>query len=202
VPGITLDLPENARELDLPWRVGQIPHGAMSRGIFFNQIEQELKRRGLTSTPLWGSRAAAQARKNHTLYPVQDLLVTYATAGALIDRDPSEGIRQIWIGAVQHFTSTWFGRAFQRFLRPDPVAAFHWIERSREYICNYGHWRVELRGPEHVVIHMFDEYLWIDSAHRGGCEGLLIACGLAGEVRAELDTPFQGRLDVRWQLGN
>jgi uncharacterized protein (TIGR02265 family) len=202
VAGISLDLPQNAHELDLPWRLERVPPGAMSRGIFFNQIEQELKRRGLKGPPTWEDKAATPGRKNHVLYPVRDLLVTYATAGALIDQDPGEGIRQIWVGAVRHYTSSWFGEAFRRFLRPDPTAALQWIERSREYIANYGHWRAELRGPEHVILHMFDEYVWIDRAHLGGCEGLLVACGAIGEVRAELDSPFQGRLDIRWQLGN
>lgn len=49
---------------------------------------------------------------------------------------------------------------------------------------------------------MFDEYFWIEAAQRGGCEGLLLACGVQGEVVAELDDMFTGRLDIRWQARN
>jgi hypothetical protein len=76
--------------------------------------------------------------------------------------------------------------------------ALVWIERSRDHMANYGRWRLEARSPEHVILHLFDEYIWIEG-HQGGCEGLLAACGTEGEVIAESDSPFQGRLRVRWQ---
>jgi hypothetical protein len=56
-----------------------------------------------------------------------------------------------------------------------------------------------MRGPGNAVLHMFDEYTWIEGAHRGGCEGLLIACGVEGSVEADLDSRFNGRLHVRWR---
>jgi hypothetical protein len=49
---------------------------------------------------------------------------------------------------------------------------------------------------------MTEEYFWIEYAQRGGCEGMLKACGVEGEVSVELDSPYRGRLDVRWQLTN
>ena len=73
-----------------------------------------------------------------------------------------------------------------------------WLERTREHVANYGHWRLERRSPTHAILHRFDEYLWIEAAQRGGCEGLLTACGIRGEVHAELDDDYNGRLDIRW----
>ena len=69
---------------------------------------------------------------------------------------------------------------------------------QHHHLCNYGFWRVEHRGRHHVVLHMFNEYTWIDPWHRGGCEGLLGSCAVDGDVEVELDGPFEGRLHVRW----
>jgi hypothetical protein len=75
-----------------------------------------------------------------------------------------------------------------------------WVAFSRDYISNYQSMRVERRAPTHALIHIYDEYCWLDTCQRGGCEGLLEACGVRGTVVVELDTPFRGRLDVKWEL--
>ena len=96
------------------------------------------------------------------------------------------------------FTSTWYGQVFKRFLRPEPYAAMQWVAFSRDYISNYQSMRVERRTPTQAILHFFDEYCWLESCQRGGCEGLLEACGVVGTVDVDLDTPFRGRLNVRW----
>jgi uncharacterized protein (TIGR02265 family) len=164
-------------------------------------LRDDLARRGLVGVPEI-ARLLAEPRRSYAYYPTRELVEVYGVAGALVDADPRAGIRQLFTATASYFASTWYGRAFARFLRPDPRSAFGWIERSREFVANYGLWRLELRGPEHAVFHMFDEYFWIEAAQRGGCEGLLLACGVEGEVRAELDDQFSGRLDIRWQLRN
>jgi hypothetical protein len=45
---------------------------------------------------------------------------------------------------------------------------------------------------------MRDEYIWIESAHRGAAEGVLRMCGVEGTVEPELTTPYTGRLHIRW----
>jgi hypothetical protein len=195
---VTVDLGRAANALDLASRLRAVPPSAKSRGIFFKLIEDDLKRRGLKDRLSWKEAASFDSRRGYALYPVTDLMQAFADAGALVDQDPREGVRQIFGGGSRYFATSLVGRTFQRFLRPDPTAALLWLERSRTHLCNYGRWRVEQRRAGHVVLHMVDEYLWIDSAHRGGCEGLLAACGVVGEVNAEMDGPFDGRLDVRW----
>ena len=74
-----------------------------------------------------------------------------------------------------------------------------YLERAREQVANYGSWRLETIGPRHVVLHMFDEYLWIESAQQSAMEGLLAACHVLGEVRVELDSSYQGAVDIRWE---
>jgi uncharacterized protein (TIGR02265 family) len=190
-----------AIDLDLDRRLRDAPASACTRGVFFNVVRDQLNRRGLLGVPD-AQRLFKEPRRSYQLYALRDFLEGFAFGGALVDADPREGIRQLFGGAAGYFSSTWYGAAFARFLKPDPAAALGWIERSREHMANYGKWRLEHRGRERAILHMFDEYLWIEAAQRGGCEGLLQACGVTGEVRAQLDDDYNGRLDIRWQLRN
>jgi uncharacterized protein (TIGR02265 family) len=201
VTSVAVDLPVATERLDLRNRLAAIPPTAHSRGVFFNMLRDDLARRRLLDVPDL-RRLLGGAQKSYGYYPTRDLVEAYGIAGAILNPDPLEGMRQLFTDAARYFSSTWYGRAFARYLRPDPRAALSWIERSRDFIADYGRWRLEIRSPAHAVIHMFDEYFFIEAAMRGGCEGLLIACGVDGEVNPELDDRFNGRLDVRWQLRN
>ncbi len=130
---------------------------------------------------------------------MRHLIEAYAEAGPLVADDAHDGIREIFRTVCVAYSESWFGQSLKKFLEPDPLRALQWIERSRDHVCDYGLWRVQAHGPNRATVHMFDEYLWIESAHRGGCEGLLRACGVEGEVTAEVDGPFQGRLQVSWE---
>jgi uncharacterized protein (TIGR02265 family) len=196
-----VDLGRAAEQIGLRERLEAIPGSAHSRGIFFNQLREDLARRGLLGAPEI-ERLLSKPRRSYAYYPTRELVEAYGVAGAIIHPDPLEGVRLLFAATATYFSSTWYGKAFARYLRPDPRSALSWIERSREFVANYGAWRLEIRGPEHAVFHMFDEYFWIEAAQRGGCEGMLLACGVEGEVVATLDEPFVGRLDIRWQLRN
>jgi hypothetical protein len=196
---VTVDLSRAADTLLLESRLQAIPAWAMSRGVFFNLIDDELKRRGFRDHLSWRPSNGGP-RRAYKLYPVRELVSAWAVAGALIHEDARQGMRQLAGGGSRYFAASLVGSAFRRFLRPDPATALLWLERHREHLCNYGRWRVEIRRAGHVVLHMFDEYFWIDGFQQGGCEGFLAACGVQGEVNVELDGPFQGRLDIRWLL--
>jgi uncharacterized protein (TIGR02265 family) len=201
VSPVFVDLARAAQTLDLPRRLAAVPTTAMVRGVFFNLIEADLARRGLLGHPAWHGSALHQ-RRSHELYGARDLLTLASTAGALLHADPLEGMRQVHASTATYFASTWYGRAFRRFLHPDPGEALAWIERSRHFVANYGRWRYEPRGFGKGILHMFDEYCYIEAIQRGGCEGLLTACGVRGTVDVELDTPYQGRLVVAWEPRN
>jgi uncharacterized protein (TIGR02265 family) len=173
----------------------EIPSTARVRGVFFNMISDHLKREGKQHV---ARRIVGGRRWLHSLYPVSEFLEATVAAAPHVHEDPDQAVRIIWSEGSQYFASTWLGRKFQRFIRPDPASALLWIENAREHTCNYGQWRLEHVSANHVVLHMFDEYIWIDSAHVGGCQGLLTACGVTGTVRASLDGLFNGRLDIRW----
>ncbi|MGH7293910.1 MAG: DUF2378 family protein [Polyangiaceae bacterium] len=196
---VAVDLAGATERIGLDARLAAIPSTARSRGIFFNMLRDDLERRRLLGLPDV-ARLLGRTRHSYGYYPTRDLVESYGIAGATLHADPLEGVRELFSGTARYFSGTWYGKAFARYLRPDPKSALAWIERSREYVANYGRWRLQIRGPEHVVFHMFDEYFWIEAAQRGGCEGMLLACGVEGEVQAELDDPFNGRLDIRWRL--
>lgn len=202
VASLSVDLGSVAKALDLEERLRLTPSTARVRGVFFQLIEAQLRRRGLARSSEWRLAAGNAARYVHVLYPVADLLQAMAVAGALLNPDPREGIREILSDGARFVSSTWFGRTFRTVFSPDPLSALRWLERSHDYICNYGRWRVEERGPGRATLHMYDEYFWIDSLHRGGCEGLLQACGVVGTVHASLDGLFTGRLEIGWRLQN
>jgi uncharacterized protein (TIGR02265 family) len=198
VQRLAVDLGRVTANLNLERRLRDIPHSAGTRGVFFNMLREEVERRKLLALPEVAAFLKAP-RTSYRFYPCREWVEVYAICGALVDPDPREGMRSLFLGGSKYFAGTWYGAAAARLLRPDPAAALSWIERSREHLVNYGNWRVERRGPEHAVLHMFDEYLWLE-AHRGGCEGLLLACGVTGEVNVEQDSDYAGRLDVRWRL--
>jgi uncharacterized protein (TIGR02265 family) len=193
---VTLDL---TRTLDLEQRLKDVPQRAAVRGVFWRLLEDSLARRGLAGAidirSILGERP-----HSYRLYPARKLLVAYATAGALIHTKPEEGIRLIFSEIATPFSTSWYGRAFQRFLKIDPFAGLKWLDRAHDSLVNYGTYRAQSLGPGRAIFHMIDEYFWIEHAHRGGCEGMLKACGVEGEVRVELDTPYCGRLDVRWKV--
>jgi hypothetical protein len=191
------DFPLAAAELGLEARLRAVPATAQIRGIMFRLLEDDLARRGLKGWPRWLEILGEQPR-SYRLYPVRHLLVAYAEAAALVSKDPREGLRELCRGISLPFSESWYGRAWRQFLKPDPLAALQWIERFRDHMCAYGGWRLESHGAGWATLHMVDEYFWIDPFQSGGCEGMLRVCGVAGEVAVELDSPFSGRLQIRW----
>jgi uncharacterized protein (TIGR02265 family) len=196
LPLMTVGMGVDVTNLALEQRLQAIPQTAAVRGVFFNLVRHALARRGLHGA-LRHEPALAQTHRSYKLYSAREWVAAFAHAGALLHSDPLEGMALIFGDAPRYYASTWYGQMLRTLLQPDPLPALRWIERSREHLCNYGYWRLETRGPTHVVLHMFDEYMWTE-AHRGGCEGLLAACGVQGSVRASQDTLLQGRLEIEW----
>ena len=197
MPALIADLGEAKRLLELDERLRLVPTSAASRGVFFNLARSALVEDGLGRV-LDTQQEIFEPRKSFSLHPVRELLTVYATAGALLRADPLEGVARIARGGSSFYAGSWLGNRFRKLIMPDPYVALSWIERSRDHLCNYGFWRLERRGPRHLVLHMFTEYVWINPWQRGGCEGLLKRCGVDGAVDVELDNRFNGLLDIRW----
>ena len=183
--------------LDLTQRLSDVPASAMIRGVFFRLLKDEATKRGLSTVRDLNEKL--RERDGFRFYPARELMKAYATAASLIDPDPEQGLRTLFLDMAPSYAKTLYGHQFRKLLgNPDPARALRYLERARERVANYGSWRLETIGPRHVVLHMFDEYLWIDSAQRGAVEGLLAACHVVGEIRIELDSPYRGAVDIRW----
>jgi|CZKU01.1.fsa_nt_gi hypothetical protein len=186
-------------DLKLDERLREVPESARVRGIFFRLLEQDLAKRGLKERSTWEWEGVlGEQPRSYRLYSLRPLLLAYASAGELVGPERSEGLRNVFRGVCVPYSESWFGHGLKRFLQPDLMRALQWVEKCREHFCDYGRWRLQSEGSGRATLHMVDEYLWIESAHRGGCEGLLDACGVSGEVTVELDSPFAGRLRIRW----
>jgi uncharacterized protein (TIGR02265 family) len=190
----------SAPELDLEQRLRDLPPSAAVRGVFFWLLREEVGKRGLGANRELADML--RAKEVFRLYPAADLLKAYATAASLIEHDPNEGLRKLFSSMAPSYAKTWYGQLFSKFVGQDPGRALGYVERARERVANYGSWRLEIVEPRHVVLHMFDEYCWIESAQRGGCEALLEMCRVDGEVNVELDGPYRGALDIRWTPRN
>jgi uncharacterized protein (TIGR02265 family) len=187
--------------LDLTQRLHDLPAAAMIRGVFFRLLKEEAAKRGLANTGELNERL--RGRDGFRLYPARDLMSAYASAASLLDPDPERGLRTLFLGIVPSYAKTSYGQSFRKLLgNADLAGALRYLERARERVANYGSWRLETIGPCHMVFHLFDEYLWIESAQRGAIEGVLAACHVAGEIRVELDGPYRGAIDIRWEESN
>ncbi|MET0591353.1 MAG: DUF2378 family protein [Polyangiaceae bacterium] len=183
--------------IDLARRLRDLPRSAMVRGVFFSMLRDEVERRALLSV-----RELAEILRNRDawrLYPASELMTAYATTATLLHRDPNEGLRILFASMPASYVKTWYGGIFRKFLLGEPERALRYVEKAREQLASYGTWRLETMGPRHVVFQMTDEFFWIDTAQRGGCEGLLEICGVEGEVRATLDGRYRGALDITWR---
>jgi len=192
-----VDLTRARDVLELDRHVRLVPPSATVRGVFFNLARDALIRADLGHAMTMAPELFRRRRAFES-YPVRELLDLYARTGALLHEDPVEGVAIIARRGSRTFAKSWLGDRFRKAIVPDPSVALRWIEGSRDYLCNYGFWRVERRNARYLILHMFNEYTSIEPWQRGGCEGLLRACGVDGVVRSELDDRFSGRLHVEW----
>jgi uncharacterized protein (TIGR02265 family) len=197
----TVDLPQAVAQLDLDRRLRETPPNAQTRGVWFAMTADYMRRQGPAVDAAWRAAVKVPSRTIFRMYSLREYMQEVAMAAAVLDpSDPLGAMRVIWRNTPRYYTSSVIGRSCLRLLRPEPLAAWRWCERHREHFCNYGSWRLEVRGSDHVIMHYFDEYLWIDGAHHGGAESLLEACGVEGNAEPEVISPYSGRMHVRWKL--
>ncbi len=187
-------------QLGLAERIRDVPVSATVRGVWFSMAADYVKKLGRTETIAWQAVVPHRRRVTFLNYSLREYLEELATAAAIVNpHDPAEGIRAIWREAAAAYVSTAFGRSLVRLLKPNPLRYMTWLTENRDHFCNYGHWRLVRHGDHYVTMEMESEYIWLDSAHRGGAEGALLVCGVKGTVEPERFGPYNGRLHIRWQ---
>jgi uncharacterized protein (TIGR02265 family) len=196
---VAVDLGRVEDTLDLARRLTEVPESAAVRGVFFNSLEEHLRRQvGLdpaTTAAIVGPHA-----RSFAMLPARDYVRACALAGGIVNGDDArEGMRKLGRDMPASFSTSWLGRNFSRLLKPSPEMAFRFVERTRDLVANYGHYRVELLGNRQLMVHLYDEYSWVDTLMRGGCEGLLDACRVRGTVDVDTDGPYRARFLVEWE---
>lgn len=194
-----LDVERVRRALDLEHRIAQIPRRAQVRGWYFKQTADAVARRGPSALAVYRSLSPLRSTWFFRMYSLREYLEDAAAGAAAIDpNDPHAALRSIWRNAPR-YAGLFNAQRFLALLQASPLDAMRWLQDQRDLFFNYGAFRVERLDDRYFVLHYFDEYIWIESAHRGGVEGLLTACNAIGSVDADLDGPFEGRMHVRWQ---
>lgn len=195
----TIDLAKVRSALSLGERLSATPPSAQVRGFIFKMTADAVDRHGAAATMLYRRVSPLRGRWFFRMYSLREYLEDLAAAAAVINpTDPVSAVRSIWAPATG-YAPLFDASKFLSLIGTDVMGVVRWLEGHRHFFANYGRWRFEQRRKDYFVMHYFDEYIWIDSAHRGGMEGLLQACGVRGTVEADLDTPYEGRLHVRWQ---
>jgi hypothetical protein len=185
--------------LDLENRLAQIPASAQLRGWMFKMTADEVARHGPAAVATHRRLSPVKSTWFFRMYSVRDFVQDAAAAAAAINpRDPHAAIRATWKNGPR-YAPLFNAQRFVALLRATPLDAIRWLESQRDMFFSYGGWRVEPRDDHYFVIHYFDEYIWIPSAHVGGTEGVLDACRVTGTAEPDIDGPFNGRIHVRWQ---
>lgn len=193
-----VDLKAAFEVMGIDERRAKIPDTDHVRGVLFKMTEDAIARAGPSAVTAFRHLAAPKKRWPFRMYPVLDYIEETAVAAAVLrPEDPLGAIREIWRETAK-YAPVFNAERFLAMLRIDALGALRWLEQQRAMFCNYGSWRLEEIGPESVVMHYFDEWIWVDAAHRGGLEGVLRACHAVGSVDVVLESSFQGHARVRW----
>ena len=200
---LAVDLRSVHEHLGTSRRVSDVPIAATVRGIWFAMAESYVQKLGQGEAATLRSLRPRRRRLPFLTYSLREYIEDLAAAGAVVDAtDPAEGMRRIWGESVPMYLATPLGRSVARLLGIDLVRYLRWCVDHRDHFCNYGTWRLLVHGPGYVTMEMEDEYIWIDSAHRGGAESVLKGFGLKGTVEPELFDDYNGRLHIRWELSS
>lgn len=194
-----MDLQRVRERLGLDSRLAQVPAHAQVRGFVYKMTADEVARHGKAALGVYRRLSRAKSPWFFKMYSVRDYLEDAAAGAAAIDPvDPGSAIRMMWRNTPR-YAPLFNAQRFLSLLSASPLDVMRWLEAQRDMFMSYGRWRLERIDERYFVMHYFDENIWIDSAHRGGVEGVLEACNATGDVDVDLDTPFSGRIHVRWQ---
>ena len=195
-----LDLNSARDQLGLSRRVRDVPLTSNVRGVWFSMTADYVRKLGRAEAAMWERMVGHRRRVPFLSYSLREYLEELAVGAAIIDpKHPGEGVRQIWREAAPQYLATAFGRSLLRLLNTEPHKYLTWCCTHRDHFCNYGHWTTVFHEPGYSVMEITGEYIWIEHAMRGGAEGVLRVFGVEGSVEAELLSPYEGRVHVRWK---
>jgi len=183
---------------DIVDRLRVIPPSAMVRGVWIKNVEKHVERCGLTAT--YREYFPHDHYSSLSFYPVADLLIRNACAGALVASPERvhEGMFLITKGHAEAFMETLLGRVMLRVLSRDPVRLLEQGMAARRQSFSYGHWALRRHSEREVEVVYENEYWWIESAVGGAAQGTFEACKISARIETKLSDRFNGATFFRW----
>jgi uncharacterized protein (TIGR02265 family) len=183
---------------DVKQRLAVLPPSARVRGLYFGSIESALEAAGRLAVyrGMFPERFSALG-----WHSAHDLMQRLVVGGALIASPERvhEGMFEIGRRNAVAFSESMLGRLMLRVLSRDPRKLLQQgVAGRRQSWSVGGTWRLELVSDRHAVMHMQEEYFYIESYLLGAAQGTFDAIGLAVQTAVELDDPYCGRHVLRW----
>jgi uncharacterized protein (TIGR02265 family) len=187
-----------APHCDIVERLRLIPPSAQVRGVWMKNVERQVDRLGLTAR--YRSYFPNDNFSSLSFYPVSDLLIRTACAGAIVapPEQVHAGMFLITKGNAEAFMDTLLGRIMLRVLSRDPVRLLEQGLAARRQTFTYGHWEIRRHSAREIEMVHESEYWWIESAIAGAAQGTFEACGIKGEISTTLHDRFNGSSFFRW----
>jgi uncharacterized protein (TIGR02265 family) len=187
-----------APHCDIVERLAVVPPSAQVRGLYFQSIHAEIEKRGKLLE--YEEYFPHDRYSAFPLYPLTELLVRLACAGALVagPEKVHEGMRLVTKANARAFVDSLLGRLMLRMLSRDPVRLTEQGLAARRQSTTYGHWEIQKTSDHAIAMVYRNEYWWIESALAGAAQGTFEACGVSVETETTLIDRFNGSTHVRW----
>lgn len=184
--------PDMSGSLDLTTIEAAIPQDAMTRGMFFADIADALRKRGLPPP-----EKPYNAFGN---YAQRDFILFAGTAARTIHPDCTqrEALRRLGQSAYPTFKQNILGKVMFGVLGNDVGAIMKLVPKG--YAATLTHGRAEYveGGPGFAHIKLTDIHTFLDSYQVGLFEGTLLACEKRGSVKVRYSSPTSGEFYVEW----
>lgn len=184
---------------DLKERLEVVPPSAKVRGLYVRAQERLLAERGKDAQ--YRTFFPSSDWNSFKAYPLRDYLVRLAVGGACL-HSPEEvhaGMLDIWKTYAVEFTQSLLGRTLLRVLSRDPLRMMEQAVAARRQMFLYGHWQFVRLGERSVEMVYSQEYIWIESALKGGAIGSFEACGVTNpKVETRMTDRFNGATSISW----
>lgn len=184
---------------DLKDRLDLVPPSAKVRGLYLKAQERLLEERGKAG--LYREFFPSGSWSSFKAYPLRDYLVHLAVGGACL-HSPEKvhtGMEDIWRTYAIEFTQSLLGKTMLRMLSRDPMRMMEQAVAARRQMFLYGRWQFVRLGERRVEMVYEEEYIWIESALRGGAVGSFEACGVeAPIVETRMKDRFNGATRISW----
>jgi uncharacterized protein (TIGR02265 family) len=183
---------------DIVDRLKVVPPSAQTRGVWIKNVEKQVERLGQAAA--YRDYFPSDHYTSLSFYPVADLLIRSACAGALVTSPERvhEGMMLITKGNAESFMASLLGRMMLRVFSRDAARLLEQALAARRQSFSYGHWEMRRHSDREVEMIYDNEYWWIESAVTGAARGTFEACKIEAQIETKLIDRFNGSTFFRW----